>query len=877
MKKMYNLLIGLFLFGVCGQAQEQKPLKVKEVIVICKTHFDIGYTHRVDEVVNYYQTSMIDKALKIMDGCEGLPKDQQFSWTLPGWVLSKIMDDWDGQTFERRQRLEQAIHSRQLVSHALPFTPISDIAGLEEMVRGLNFSSALNRTYGFPLSRSAKLTDEPSHTGALVTVLAHAGVKFLHIGCNPPSEHVKTPGLFWWEGPDGARVLTMYSSIYGTCYMSKSGIPEGDDPRLGVNLLPAEDWDYPVWPAIWMTGDNAGPPTAEQIRFVFDDIKKKMPDVKVRMGTLDDFYDALMKEVPEIPIVKEDMPDSWIHGVMCDPRGIQLLRETRSQIASAELFNTQLKACGIPMPAIDKEMSRAYELLNLYDEHTWGGRGKVHAYGENFKKLSPGSYADLEASWEDKTNYVRQASEIVKGIIQKNWEVLTQQVKSRDNSLIVCNPLPWTRSGLVEIDGKEVYVKNIPASGYKVVRMNMKDEQKLLPFSSNSIENKFFRITFDKESGCISSWIEKAGNKEWIDQSSEHQLGQYLNERFTYEQTVDYVKRYQQVEKSFHDGLYKPKMISEKDVPYRAASPKQGDLQIYTNGYTQMAELKMPSDVVNHLPASVLRVTMYKDQPYVDMEITIHETEKDNWPEADWLCLPFKIDEPEFNVYRQLGVMNPKTDILSGSNRHMYVADQGVSITGKDGAGIFVCPIDHPVVSLGTPGCWKWSADYIPEKPVIYLNLFNNQWNTNFRYWYTGSWNSRVRLWTIKEGTAPETRSRLLTMRALETRNPLQAVFTDKNKEGLPSVQPGIKVSREGVIVTAFGVDPDGNEGTLLRIWEQVGVSGKLVVTLPKGMDASIVIPVDLRGEAIGKPIAVVSDKFEWNLGAYAPASFILK
>lgn len=877
MKKVYGLLVVLLLLCIHGQVRGQKPSKVKEVIVICKTHFDIGYTHRVDEVVNYYQTSMIDNALKTMDGCRGLPEEQQFSWTLPGWVLSKVMDDWDGQTTDRKQRLKQAIHSKQLVSHALPFTPISDIAGLEEMVRGLNFSSALNRTYGFPLSRSAKLTDEPSHTGALATILAHAGVKFLHIGCNPPSDHVKTPGLFWWEGPDGTRVLTMYSSVYGTCYMSKSGVPEGDDPRLGINLLPAEDWDYPIWPAIWMTGDNAGPPTAEQIQFMFENIKNKMPDVKVRMGTLDDFYDALMKENPEIPVVKEDMPDSWIHGIMCDPRGIQLLRETRSQIASAELFNTQLKAWGISMPVIDKEIDRAYELLNLYDEHTWGGRGKVHAYGENFKNLSPDSYAELEASWEDKTDYVRQASEIVKGITQKNWEVLARQVKNHGNSLIVCNPLPWARSGLVEVDGEKMYVKNIPASGYKVVPIKTKGEQKLLPFSVNFIENDFFKITFDKKTGCISSWIEKAGNREWIDLSSEHRLGQYLNERFTYEQTMDYVKKYQQVEKYFHEGLYKPKMISEKDVPYRAASPKQGNLQIYANGYTQTAELKMPSDVVNHLPASVLRVVLYKDQPYVDMEIIIHETEKDNWPEADWLCFPFKIDDPEFNVYRQLGVMNPKTDILSGSDRYMYAADQGVSITGKDGAGIFVCPIDHPVVSLGTPGCWKWSADYIPKNPVIYLNLFNNQWNTNFRYWYTGSWNSRVRLWTVQKGTTPDTRSRLLTRCALETRNPLQAVFADKTGERLPSVQSGIKVSREGVVVTAFGSDPDENEGTLLRVWEQAGVSGKLIVTLPKEMNVSIAIPVDLRGEPTGESIAVVSGKFGWNLGAYAPASFVLK
>ena len=37
-------------------ADSGQPPQVKEIIVVCKTHFDIGYTHRVNEVVDYYRT-----------------------------------------------------------------------------------------------------------------------------------------------------------------------------------------------------------------------------------------------------------------------------------------------------------------------------------------------------------------------------------------------------------------------------------------------------------------------------------------------------------------------------------------------------------------------------------------------------------------------------------------------------------------------------------------------------------------------------------------------------------------------------------------------------------------------------------------------------
>lgn len=77
-------------------------------------------------------------------------------------------------------------------------------------------------------------------------------------------------------------------------------------------------------------------------------------------------------------------------------------------------------------------------------------------------------------------------------------------------------------------------------------------------------------------------------------------------------------------------------------------------------------------------------MTLRKGEPFIDMAITIINKAKDNWPEADWLCLPFNISQPQFGVYRQLGVMNPATDIQEGANRHIYSADYGVTVTGTD-------------------------------------------------------------------------------------------------------------------------------------------------------------------------------------------------
>ena len=77
-------------------------------------------------------------------------------------------------------------------------------------------------------------------------------------------------------------------------------------------------------------------------------------------------------------------------------------------------------------------------------------------------------------------------------------------------------------------------------------------------------------------------------------------------------------------------------------------------------------------------------------------------------------------------------------------------------------------------------------------------------------------------------------------------------------------------------MVTAFGANPDG-EGTLLRVWEQAGVSGELTIKLPNKNIATKATRVNLRGERIGREIIVRDARLTFELGAFAPLSFLLE
>lgn len=105
---------------------------------------------------------------------------------------------------------------------------------------------------------------------------------------------------------------------------------------------------------------------------------------------------------------------------------------------------------------------------------------------------------------------------------------------------------------------------------------------------------------------------------------------------------------------------------------------------------------------------------------------------------------------------------------------------------------------------------------------------------------------------------------------------PLLVACSKMKKGKLPVTQSGISLSRKGVAVSAFGPNPDG-EGTILRVWEQGGITGKLEVTLPKGSQFSSAVPVNLRGEKCDEPVQITDGQLSFYLHAYAPASFILK
>lgn len=776
---------------------------VEKIILVFKTHFDIGFTNLSSKVIHEYSDSMLKDVITTCKATQHMGK-QKYVWTMPSWPL-RIMLDWCDADLKRE--LELLIHNGQVVWHALPFTSHIDFCSAEEVIEGLRYGRELSDTYRKPYPISAKMTDVPGHGIMLPAILNGAGVQFLHLGCNEFSSPPNVPFLFRWQAPSGEAVLTMYS---------RGG--------YGTSLLPPKDWNYPVWMSLMHTHDNSGPQSIAVIEKMVKTIHKEYPEAEVVCATMDDFYQELSKyDLSDIPVITKDLADTWIHGVGAYPKEVGIMREERerSKRLQAVFAKQVIDKAKISKIEINEKLEQYYEAVNLFGEHTWGadvktwlGSSRVYQKSEFQEIKNQENYRFIEKSWQEQKNRVHQSSTALnelkmlmnsndKGIISifnPNNSVYTGWVSLED-----LHHMDWqtklsidekgSLDGGLKVGGKSLpmtkidgvlacYVEGISPFATASLEFTESAPQigNLIIKTKNSVasvENHRYVLSFSETTGDIYGLFDKKLNAPLLKKNKDKAVFSYQYDRYGTEDITTYLKKY-----AYRFSDWGIKDFGRENYPeceHRRTQPVYQSYSIDGDTVTFFYRTKESAQKYGDAEGIRLEVTLPPMGEEVFVNLYLSNKNETPFVESGTLLFPFAQEEVQYRINKSNVVIDPANDIQEGANHVFYCLENFLTMMGSQN-GICIIAKDSPLVSLGDTGILEYRKNYVePEEPIACFNLFNNMWGTNFPQWMEGNLSYRYILFGFHKGEeeAVMERAAVLKEGAELTQNIFEKSFTE--------------------------------------------------------------------------------------------------
>lgn len=390
MKKLLILLLASLAgsSGVAAAPQQDSDPQVEKVLVIFKTHLDIGFTDLSSKVEQRYIDHYIPKAIEVARRLREEGGDERYVWTTGAWLVDAYLRQ---ATPEAAAELEEAIRHGDIAWNGVPYTVESESMNRALFEGILRLSQRLDARFGKHTS-AAKMTDVPGHTRSIVPLLSEAGIGFLHVGTNPAVSVPDVPPVCRWRDPaTGREIILMYQESYGDTML----LPDG---RTAVSIN--------------LTGDNHGPHSIEEVHRIFASLRERYPSARIVAASLNDVAAALEPMRADLPVVTSEIGDTWIYGYGSAPLRMARFREL------GRLYDGWIRQ-GRLAPDSDVAIDFAVR-LGMIAEHTWGADVKTHL--RNWDKYDFDSFTAartqpefrfMEESWRELDDNIDRAVELL--------------------------------------------------------------------------------------------------------------------------------------------------------------------------------------------------------------------------------------------------------------------------------------------------------------------------------------------------------------------------------------------------------------------------------------------------------------------------------
>jgi hypothetical protein len=656
-----------------GFSMQAPDEQVKRVLVMYKCHFDAGFIDTQAAVVRKYFTEYFPQAIRVAETMRQAGSCR-YVWTTGSWLLYECLEQASP---EDRRRMEHAIANGDIAWHALPFSWQTELMDPSMISGGLSLSKSLDRRFG-RTTTGAKMTDVPGHTRGLIGPLSAGKVKFLDIGVNGASTPAAVPPLFVWKDLKGASLVVMYHHEYGA-----------------VMRVPGSDLAV----AIVVADDNSGPHKPDEIVKTCADLKHQFPNAQIIATNLTEIANAVEPFQTNLPVVKQEIGDTWIHGVASDPLKLARYREL-ARLRQAWLAQQKMQTGD----ATDLALLRH---LLLEVEHTWGTDTKTWLDFDHYtphdlaEMLHTKNYEVVQYSWAEKRQDLFEGIAALPAPLREQAQTATHRLEAAEPRLTNPSSLPA---------GKEW-------------------------------ETAHFVVAIDPGTGAIRRLRSKRSGREWA--SADHPLALFSYQTLSLEDYSRFFANYVISSEDWAKKDFGKPNIERFGAEHRDWLPSLAELQVEEDAqaHRMLARLQIVDAEALQSGRAAFPEKMYlelilpKAEPVINLNFYWFQKRATRLPEALWLTFDPIVSGQQGWAMDKSGEQVSPFDVVSSGNRHMHAVSTGFHHTGEKESIVFET-LDSPVIALGEKSPLNFSTSQPDLAGGVHCNLFNNAWGTNYIMWF---------------------------------------------------------------------------------------------------------------------------------------------
>jgi len=703
---------------------------IEKVFILHHTHVDFGYTDDRDTVCDEL-VDIVDQATRLLAESRSRPAPQRFRWTHEvSWpVVEYLRRGKSG-----KDDLIRALRSGESELTALYMHP-TDLFDRDTFEASIRHGRNLADEYDLPLT-TAMFSDCPGIAWSVVDILASHGIRYL--SASPDfimSLPLRLERPFWWEGPEGGRLLTWISDWRKSWYAE--GIVLGlhkepaDAARSLLDYIKQLESEGYRWRALAVhhAMDNV-PPEPRLMDFVAH-FNKAQSEVSVEMATNRDFFEFMeTAHGGEFETHRGAWPDWWANG-----NGSAAYEVACSRRAKASLRRSTALARLKTLEIDQKQKSRALENIFLFDEHTWGHSTCV---------TDPWSVAS-RLQWTQKRELaligLQSALQIENALAAK---------LDGDGNVVVANPFdsPW--ESIVRLETTQTG-KNAPAlvdihTGEKIPGQRVKAQRtagrpgdtftlklapaEVLKFKTSragtpptpfeGLESSDYHIDYDPTSGAITGIRDKASGRQLLASECPWSFAELIHEC---------IRGGGGQEKIYDVSLGVTNPDAKRPCPdfaRRAGHTGKRKCMLLT-GPVYNALLTRGT-----LPGVkfIREVRVYHAIKRIDVLLRLTKEIVTSY-ESLYLAFPFDAEKPEVWIENAGAVYRAGADQLPGSCTDWHSLGEHLVVSSSRHSTILT-PRDTPLVQLGRIRTGEWSENLQVDNGHVYAWLMNNMWFTNF-------------------------------------------------------------------------------------------------------------------------------------------------